>query len=85
MKVKIAAACIGRPLVVSGWDVAKNQPKATRRLAPAGSVYFVGLDGTPEAIETWVRNVWLACVSDDPRDSLDGFGLAMVGTWEVGS
>ncbi|HRI65288.1 MAG TPA: type III-B CRISPR module-associated Cmr3 family protein [Polyangium sp.] len=82
VKVTIAAACVGRPVVVSGWDVAKNQPKATRRLAPAGSVYFVNLEGTPEAVEAWVHNVWLACVSDDPRDCLDGFGLAMVGVWE---
>lgn len=85
VKVTIAAACVGRALVVSGWDVAKNQPKASRRLAPAGSVYFVRLEGTPGAIETWVRDVWLGCVSDERRDCLDGFGLAMIGTWEVGS
>lgn len=90
--VTIQAACVGRPVVVSGWDMAargpdgkQGGPKATRRLAPAGSVYFVHLKGDEDAIEKWVRDTWLACVSDNERDRLDGFGLAMVGVWEVRS
>ena len=86
----VAAACVPRPAVVSGWDLAasngegkpKGRPKPTRRLALAGSVYFVELSGTPEDIRRWCDESWLACVSDDAQDRRDGFGLAVLGTWE---
>jgi CRISPR-associated protein Cmr3 len=86
----VRAACVGRPEVVSGWDLAadngpgkpKGRPKPTRRLAPAGSVYFVELDGEPEDRARWCEAVWLRPVSDGVQDRRDGFGLAAVGTWE---
>jgi CRISPR-associated protein Cmr3 len=34
------AASVGRPEPHSGFDVARGGPRATRQLAPAGSVYF---------------------------------------------
>ncbi|MGI8588297.1 MAG: type III-B CRISPR module-associated Cmr3 family protein [Chloroflexia bacterium] len=80
----IAVAC-DRPQVVSGWDFAANNgkgaPKPTRRLAPAGSVFFLKLDGSAEAIGKWVDALWMQCISDEPQDRLDGFGLAVLGTW----
>jgi CRISPR-associated protein Cmr3 len=81
----VKGACVGRPEVVSGWDLAKNEPKISRRLAPAGSVYFVQLAGSEDDIAKWARDTWLATVSDEPQDRLDGFGLALVGVWEVGT
>lgn len=80
----VKGACVGRPEIVSGWDMAKNGPKASRRLAPAGSVYFVELAGSDDDVAKWVRETWLSSVSDEPQDRLDGFGLAMVGVWEDG-
>lgn len=87
----VQAASVPRPEVVSGWDLAadngagkpKGRPKPTRRLAPAGSVYFLELQGgTEEDIRRWCDETWLACVSDDEQDRRDGFGLAVLGTWE---
>lgn len=78
---KLVAACVGRPQVVSGWDFENRTPKPTRRLAPAGSVYFLKLEGTPENIEKWVKRFWLAPVSDDETSRADGFGLATIGVW----
>src|SRR6266700_3711183 len=88
---KLEAIAMQRPQVVSGWDFEKREPKPTRRLAPAGTVLFLTLEGTPEAIETWVDNIWMHCVSDDEDNQEnsdnpeqyrnDGFGLAVVGTW----
>lgn len=85
--VTVEGACVGRPVIVSGWDMryGKGGEKPTRRLAPAGSVYFVRLSGSDDAVEKWVRATWLQCVSDVPQDCLDGFGLAMVGVWEEGT
>lgn len=82
VNVSIRAAAIPRPEVVSGWDLAKGTAKPTRRLVPAGSVYFVELEGTPEALRQWCEETWLACISDDAQDRRDGFGLAVLGTWK---
>lgn len=77
------AVAVGRPQVVSGWDFEQQRPKHTRRLAPAGSVYFLKLrkDASREAIQQWIVSIWMQCVSDAPQDQLDGFGLAVLGTW----
>lgn len=41
---RIACAAVPRAEVVSGWDLAKGEPKAAKRAAPAGSVYWMELD-----------------------------------------
>ena len=68
--------------VVSGWDLAQGRPKETKRLAPAGSVYFLELAGEREDIRRWCDEAWLNCVGDGAQDRRDGFGLAALGTWE---
>lgn len=91
LEVTVKAACVPRPEVVSGWDLAasngngkpKGRPKPTRRLACAGSVYFVELEGGSEAdVRRWCEETWLACVSDDLQGRRDGFGMVALGTWE---
>ncbi len=69
----VVAACVGRPVPISGWDFEKRGAKAIRRMAPAGSVYWV------DAPEGWANAQHLNCISDDPQDRLDGFGLCAVG------
>ena len=89
-KATVKAAAVPRPEVVSGWDLAasngegkpKGRPKPTRRLAPAGSVYFLELQGSETGLQEWCANTWLNCVSDGAQDRRDGFGLAVLGTWE---
>ena len=90
--VKLIAAAVGRPQVVSGWDYAhvgtdangrivRGQPKPTRRLAPAGSVYFLRLEGD---IENWCRQTWWQNISDEEDGFFarkDGFGLCVLGMW----
>jgi CRISPR-associated protein Cmr3 len=97
IRARVRAACVARPEIVSGWDLAagnepgkaKGQPKPTRRLAPAGSVYFLeltraggGAELTTGEIAAWCRAAWLRPVSDAEQDRCDGFGLAVLGTWE---
>ena len=78
----LRAAAIARPQVVSGWNMVLRQPKPARRLAPAGTVFFLELSGSDEAISKWVQTTWMSCVSDEEQDRLDGFGLAVIGTWD---
>jgi len=87
VKPTIKAIAIQRPEVISGWDLVKKAPKETRRLAPAGTVFFLELQGEQEAIRKWVRKYWLECISDkdnkgESQDCNDGFGLAVIGTWD---
>lgn len=79
---KIEAVALGRAVVASGWDLEHHRPKPSRRLVPAGSVYFVRFSDWDEArVEAWLREVWMQNLSDDPQDCLDGCGLVAVGSW----
>jgi CRISPR-associated protein Cmr3 len=79
---RLVGACVDRPVTVSGWDMAApkgGQPKPTRRLAAAGSVYFIELDGDTAARRAWVERHWWQPVGDDEASRFEGFGLAAIG------
>lgn len=78
---KVVAAAVGRPLTLSGWDIAAGGPKATRRYAPAGSVYWVEW-GPGFDTAAWLAAVHQREISETDQDRKDGFGLAVVGVWE---
>ncbi|MCL2011303.1 MAG: type III-B CRISPR module-associated protein Cmr3 [Cystobacterineae bacterium] len=87
VQVKLMAAAIPRYQSVSGWSHGKNgpQPKATRKMVPAGSVYFFELDDPSRATELealWLRPICGRSVLE-PGCGLgaDGFGLALWGIW----
>ncbi len=77
--LKLCAIANPRWEAVSGWDLVKNRPRAVRRMAPPGSVYwFEVIKG-----EEQLPKLWLNPVSDQTQDRLDGFGLAIPGIWET--
>ena len=79
-EVELLAAAVSSPIVVSGWDFASKPPgpKPTKRLAPAGSVYFVKVEGD---VEQWVKDRWMQPLLDDEMGKA-GFGLTVVGVWD---
>ncbi|HEX8565159.1 MAG TPA: type III-B CRISPR module-associated protein Cmr3 [Pyrinomonadaceae bacterium] len=79
---EIKAVAVNRAQVISGWDFHKKMPKPTRRLTPAGTVFFLELKGDLEEIEKWIDATWFSCVSDDEQSKRDGFGLAVLGSWD---
>lgn len=80
---QLKAAVVGKPETVSGWDFEKKRPKPTRRLAPAGSVYFIKFEGgNADSIKAWLTDVWMECHSDDDEMSDAGFGLIAIGRWD---
>lgn len=87
VRPRLVAAAVRRPQVVSGWDYEIGKPKPTRRLAPAGSVLFLELEGDEQNIAQWVESIWMKSISDDDetgntdQSRLDGFGLVALGTW----
>ena len=81
VQAEVSAAAVPRYQTVSGWDYKAGKPKANRRLAPAGSVYYLKLQGDDDAIHAFADTVWMQTVSDDEQARRDGFGLAVLGTW----
>jgi len=80
-QANIVTAAVPRYQTVSGWDYQKGKPKPNRRLAPAGSVYYLKLEGNEDAIRAFVNATWMQNISDDAQARRDGFGLAVLGTW----
>lgn len=80
---EICAARLERAQVISGWDFERRAPKGTRRLAPAGSVFYWRLTLDEKAdLDAWIDATWMRALSDEAQDSRDGFGLAALGTWD---
>lgn len=78
----LRAAALDRWQPHSGWDLAKRQPRAGRKLVPAGAVYWLEVgDIGDEAL----ANLWLRHISDTPQDCRDGFGLALPQPWNPAS
>jgi CRISPR-associated protein Cmr3 len=76
---RLKAAASGNPLAISGWDVARGGPLATRFAVPAGSVYFVEGDYTPDRESL--------CSAPDPvaqEHVAQGWGFALRGVWNNG-
>jgi CRISPR-associated protein Cmr3 len=75
VKLRLISAAVPRPAPISGWDLKEKGTKATRFLAPAGSVYFCEVEGSP-------KNLWLQSMCEEEQDRRDGFGLVVYGAWE---
>ncbi|MGE3965950.1 MAG: type III-B CRISPR module-associated Cmr3 family protein [Planctomycetota bacterium] len=78
----LVAASVGRAEVVSGWDLATNKARPTRRCAPAGSVYFLRLGGDAAARRAWAKAAWLEPRADADTDRVDGYGSVLLGAWD---
>ena len=80
LQLKLCAAAVDRWQPHSGWDLARRQPRPSRKLAGAGAAYwFRILDGAdPDRL----KKLWLAGVSDLGQDRRDGFGLVLPSPWK---
>ena len=74
LRAKLVAAAVPRAEVISGWDLAKWQPKPAQRVAPTGSVYWLeNLTATPEALRKLVEcGLWLSPEDNSSRRA-EGF------------
>lgn len=79
--LEIAGVALPRYQTISGWDYEKTAPKETRRLVPAGSVYFIKFNDKSK-IESFIKETWLQSICEkESQDARDGFGIALLGTW----
>lgn len=82
VKGRVACAAIPRFETVSGWDLARWQPKPAQRAAPAGSVYWLDeLDATPDALRKLAAaGLWSEPCEDSARRA-EGFNRATLAEW----
>jgi len=74
VRARLVAAAVPRAEVVSGWDLAKGQPKPAQRVAPAGSVYWLDdLDATPDELRKLAENGLWNHPCEDASRRAEGF------------
>ncbi|MCC6526644.1 MAG: CRISPR-associated protein Crm3 [Polyangiaceae bacterium] len=77
-EVILRATLLRRPIHVSGWDMAKAEPKPTSRMVPPGAVYFFErADGAPIS-EADAKALWLGALGTRTDE---GFGRVVPGVW----
>lgn len=94
-RVRLHGALVGKPVAVTGWDLARGSPKPLRQGVPPGSVYFFSLEageGDATRAARWVVETlhWRCSLQEwTQQDGLRelhkaGFGLTLVGVWKPG-
>jgi len=80
LQLQLVAVAVGRWQPHSGWDLANQRPRSTRKLVPPGATYWFRIlgDAAPENLKA----LWLTNLSDDEQDRRDGFGLALPSPWK---
>lgn len=77
---QLVSMALGRPDLISGWDVVRNQPKPLYHYVPAGSVYYFENATTPTM--PFTETVPDASFEGNKLDAgRVGFGAFAVGTW----
>lgn len=78
LDIILRSAFVPRPIHVSGWDMAKGEPKPTSRMVPPGSVYFFErTDGKPFG-DAEAKALWLTALGTRTNE---GFGRVVPGIW----
>ncbi len=79
---RLVCAAVPRAEVVSGWDLARWQPKPARRAAPSGSVWWLDeLQAPPEALRKLAEaGLWSESCEDAPRRA-EGFNQLFIAAY----
>lgn len=76
---RLASAALPRLETLSGWDVARQQPKPALRAVPAGSVYWLDdFQGDTAALDALATD---GLPLDDRSRRAEGFNNCLLATW----
>ncbi|MBL8451882.1 MAG: type III-B CRISPR module-associated protein Cmr3 [Zoogloea sp.] len=79
---KLVCAAVPRFEAISGWDLARREPKPAQRVAPTGSVYWLDeLDATPEALRKLVATGLWSEPCEDAHRRAEGFNRFSLANW----
>jgi CRISPR-associated protein Cmr3 len=90
---RLLAASVGRPQVVSGWDLARGQPKTAERAIPGGSVFWFEREGGDPAVLRALIDGGIWPLLEDRRQPLgsdllqrraEGFGKVLLADGPAG-
>lgn len=82
VRARLVCAAVPRCAVVSGWDLAKWQPKPAKRVAPTGSVYWLDqLDATARQLRDLAAQGLWSNPPEDPGRRAEGFNRFTWGLW----
>ncbi len=74
VRARLVCATVPRSETISGWDIARWQPKAALRAAPAGSVYWLDqLQATPESLGKLAECGFWHDPCEDAQRRVEGF------------
>ena len=83
---RVVSACVQRGDVISGFDLAKRQPKPAERMAPAGSVYWLDdLESDPETLRKLADHGLWPSEDYDAARRAEGFNRFVFGLWRAPS
>ena len=83
IRASLISAAIPRAETLSGWDLAKWQPKPAQRIVPTGSVYWLDeLQASPQALGKLVeQGLWREPCEDTTRKA-EGFNRIALAMWQ---
>jgi CRISPR-associated protein Cmr3 len=76
LRLRLIACALERWQGISGWDLARQQPKPARKAVAAGSTYWFEILERPTDAQ-WPQALWLASLSDTTQDRRDGWGAVI--------
>lgn len=82
VRARLVCAAVPRFETVSGWDLARWQPKTAQRAAPAGSVYWLAeLDASAAALRKLAEHGLWHEDCEDPQRRAEGFNRCTLAAW----
>lgn len=82
VRARLVAACVPRAELISGWDLAREQPKPALRVAPAGSVYWLDeLEASADQLRALAEGGLWSELYLDPMRRAEGFNRIWLAEW----
>ena len=79
---RLVCAAVPRADIVSGWDLARQQPKAAERMVPTGSVYWIAqLAATPEQLRKLAEHGLWGDAHQNATRRAEGFNRFTLAAW----
>lgn len=82
LHARVVAAAVSRSETISGWDLARQCPKAAQKATSAGSVYWLeNLEATPDALRKLVADGLWTNPCEDATRRAEGFNRFSFATY----
>lgn len=82
VRARLTATAVPRFATVSGWDLAKWQPKSAQRAAPTGSVYWLeDIEADEAALKRLIAEGLWETRDQNPTRRVEGFNRCALAAW----